>query len=209
MGFSPRGLRESDTTQQQRAPPKPGLGDSPSFPLPASGLASILGLWPQQSSLCLYPHGASPPQASLPSSRKDTSHLGTGAPSAQLITTDATCNNCFQTRPHSQAEDVDMLGGHGLQPLIPTIVCSGLGDLLQAHPPAPCCFPEDSVAVSERGIAGPQGSQHWEPRLWRAEGRSWGGEAAPVRLRTRVTIRKPVLEEGTRCTHLFKSCKHD
>lgn len=31
-----------------------------------------------------------------------------------------------------------MLGGHGLQPLIPTIVCSGLGDLLQAHPPAPC-----------------------------------------------------------------------
>ena len=54
-------VRHDSTT---KSPPKTWEGDSPSFPLPASGLASILGLWLEQSSLCLYPHGASPPWAS-------------------------------------------------------------------------------------------------------------------------------------------------
>ena len=111
------GVAESDTTQQQRAPAKPG-GDSPSSPLPASGVASILGLWLRQSSLCLYPHRASPLWAPLPSSHKDTNHLGTGAPSAQLITTNATCPQlCFQMRPHSQAvRTCTYLGDTGFNP---------------------------------------------------------------------------------------------
>ena len=166
-GYSLWGCRESNTTQQQRAPPKPG-GDSPSSPLPASGVASILGLWLHQSSLCLYPHGASPPWAPLPSSHKDTNHLGTGAPSAQLITTNATCPQLLfpKEAPFAGGEDVDILGGHRLQPLIPTIVSvlwSG------AHAPGP----PPSTSLFPRGQCGRLREGH----RWATEHPALGAQA--------------------------------